>query len=99
MGAKAKTLPLEIRFESIGGFGAHLAAQLLAESLVLRQGLNASQFSSYGSEKKGTPVRSFIRAVASEQPIRVTSPVTQPHLLAVFHPELLARRTTLGGLR
>lgn len=92
-------LPLDIRFESIGGFGAHLAAQLLAESLVLRQGLNASQFSSYGSEKKGTPVRSFIRVVASAQPIRVTSPVTQPHLLVVFHQALLARRATLSGLR
>ena len=93
------SLPLDIRFESIGGFGAHLAAQLLAESLVLRQGFNASQFSSYGSEKKGTPVRSFIRVVAADQPIRVTSPVTQPRLLAVFHPALLARRATLSGLR
>lgn len=92
-------VPFEIRFESIGGLGAHLAAQLLAESLVLRQGFNASQFSSYGSEKKGTPVRSFIRIAGAKQPIRVTSPVTQPNLLAVFHTVLLARRSTLAGLR
>lgn len=93
------SVPLEIRFESIGGLGAHLAAQLLAESLVLRQGFNASQFSSYGSEKKGTPVRSFIRVVDAAQPIRVSSPVTAPHVLAVFHPALLARPATLSGLR
>jgi len=92
-------LPLDIRFESIGGLGAHLAAQLLAESFVLRQGLNASQFSSYGSEKKGTPVRSFIRVAEADTPIRVTSPVLQPHVLAVFHEALLARRSTLAGLR
>ena len=91
-------LPLEIRFESIGGLGAHLAAQILAEALVLRQGFNASQFSSYGSEKKGTPVRSFIRVDESSKSIRVTSPVTEPHVLAVFHNVLLARRSTLAGL-
>lgn len=91
--------PLEIRFESIGGLGAHLAAQLVAETLALRQGFNVSQFSSYGSEKKGTPVKSFIRVVEAAKPIRVSSPVTQPHVLAVFHPVLLARRSTLAGLR
>src|SRR3989338_8030276 len=93
------SVPFEIRFESIGGLGANLAAQLLAEALVLRQGFNVSQFSSYGSEKKGTPVRSFIRITGATQPIRVTSPVTQPHLLAVFHTALLARRSVLAGLR
>jgi pyruvate ferredoxin oxidoreductase gamma subunit len=92
-------LPLEIRFESIGGLGANLAAQLLAETLVLRQGLNASQFSSYGSEKKGTPVKAFIRAADARDPIRVTSPVIHPHVLAVFHAALLSRRATLAGLR
>ncbi len=90
---------LEVRFESIGGLGANLAAQILAEALVLRQGFNASQFSSYGSEKKGTPVRSFIRATDARQPIRVTSPVIEPDLLAVFHEALLARRSTLAGLK
>lgn len=92
-------IPLGIRFESIGGLGAHLAAQLLAESLVLRQGLNASQFSSYGSEKKGTLIRAYIRVAGADRPIRVTSPVTQPDLLAVFHEALLSRWTTLAGLR
>ena len=90
---------LEIRFESIGGLGANLAGQLLAESLALKQGLNVSQFSSYGSEKKGTPVRSFIRVSENDRPIRVTSPVTEPHVLAVFHEALLSRRVTLAGLR
>ena len=54
-----------IRFESIGGLGAHLAGQMLAEAGVLRQGLNGSHFSSYGSEKKGTPVKSFVRFAAT----------------------------------
>jgi len=89
----------EIRFESIGGLGANLAAQILAESFVLRQGFNASQFSSYGSEKKGTPVRSFIRVTDTNNPIRVTSPIVKPDLLAVFHEALLALPSTLAGLK
>lgn len=95
----ASPISLEIRFESIGGLGANLAGQLLAEYFALGQGLNVSQFSSYGSEKKGTPVRSFIRVVNADKPIRVTSPVTEPHVLAVFHEALLARASTLAGLR
>src|ERR1035437_1368170 len=90
---------LEFRFESIGGLGANLAGQLLAESLALRQGLNVSQFSSYGSEKKGTPVRSFIRVADMSTPIRVSSPVTEPDVLAVFHEALLGRPATLAGLK
>ena len=43
----------EIRFESIGGLGAHAAGQVIAAAAVLRMGLNGSHFSSYGSEKKG----------------------------------------------
>jgi len=74
-----------IRFESIGGLGAHLAGQMLAEAGVLRQGLNGSHFSSYGSEKKGTPVKSFVRLAASEREIRTSSPVETPQVIAVFH--------------
>ncbi len=92
-------LPLGLRFESIGGLGANLAAQMVAETLVLRQGLNASQFSSYGSEKKGSVVRSFIRVEAAHRPIRDTSPIDQPDIVAVFHPSLLSQPETLGGLR
>jgi pyruvate ferredoxin oxidoreductase gamma subunit len=95
----AETVSLEFRFESIGGLGANLAGQLLAESLALHQDLNVSQFSSYGSEKKGTPVRSFIRVAEMSKPIRVSSPVTEPDVLAVFHEALLARQTTLAGLK
>ena len=45
----------EIRLESIGGLGANLAGKMLAEAGVTGSGLNGSNFSSYGSEKKGRP--------------------------------------------
>ena len=47
----------EIRLESIGGLGANLCGKMLGELGVKYLDLNSSSFSSYGSEKTGTPVR------------------------------------------
>jgi pyruvate ferredoxin oxidoreductase gamma subunit len=88
-----------IRLESIGGLGAHLAGQILAEAGVLGLGLNGSQFSSYGSEKKGTPVKSFIRFCSPEKTVRTSSPVERPHVIAVFHEALIGREKVALGLR
>jgi len=87
-----------IRFESIGGLGAHLAGQMLGEAGVLRQGLNGSHFSSYGSEKKGTPVKSFVRFCAPDRAIRTNSPVETPQVVAVFHEALAKSMDLTAGL-
>jgi pyruvate ferredoxin oxidoreductase gamma subunit len=89
----------ELRFESIGGLGAHAAGHILATAAVLRMGLNGAHFSSYGSEKKGSVVRSFIRLGASEQPIRTSAPVESPDVVVVFHRALLDHPATLAGMR
>lgn len=88
----------EIRFESIGGLGGNVAGQILAEAAVLRQGFNGANFSSYGSEKKGSPVTTFIRLCECEKEVRSNSPVERPHLLAIFHEELAGLRGTTEGL-
>ena len=51
----------EIRLESVGGLGANLCGKLLGELGAAYLGFNASSFSSYGSEKRGSPVKAFIR--------------------------------------
>jgi pyruvate ferredoxin oxidoreductase gamma subunit len=89
----------ELRFESIGGLGAHAAGQILATAAVLRMGLNGAHFSSYGSEKKGSVIRSFIRLGAPEQPIRTSAPVESPDVIVVFHEALLDHPATLAGIR
>ena len=89
----------EIRFESIGGLGAHAAGQVLATAAVLRMGLNGAHFSSYGSEKKGSLVRSFVRLGPSDRPIRTSAPVETPDVIVVFHAALLHNPATLAGLR
>ncbi len=88
----------EIRLESIGGLGAHLAGKMLAEAGVLGLGLNGSHFSSYGSEKKGSPVKSFVRLGESEL-LRDSSPIEQPHLIGVFHENLIKTVDVANGLR
>jgi pyruvate ferredoxin oxidoreductase gamma subunit len=88
----------EVRFESIGGLGAHAAGQVLATAAVLRMGLNGAHFSSYGSEKKGSLVRSFVRLGPAERPIRTSAPVETPNAIVVFHAALLRSPATRAGL-
>ena len=104
--ASRKRLPVvdefgfyELRLDSIGGLGAHLAGQILGDAVVLKMGMNALHFSSYGSEKKGSPIRSFVRIAEADRQIRSCSPVERPHLIAVFHDALLRTRGSLAGLR
>ena len=95
----ALTRDLGIRFESIGGLGAHAAGQILAAAAVLRLGLNGAHFSSYGSEKKGSAVKSYVRLTAHDTPIRTSAPIDAPDCIVVFHTALLSNPVTLAGLR
>ncbi len=74
----------EIRLESIGGLGANLCGKMLGELGALSLSLNSLSFSSYGSEKRGSPVKAYVRWCADDRPLRVNSPVTRPHLLGIF---------------
>lgn len=87
----------EIRLESIGGLGANLCGKMLGEIGVKVLGINASGFSSYGSEKTGTPVRAYIRYCSANQEIRVHAPVIHPHFLVIFHEALLNQPQVLEG--
>ncbi|HEY7475718.1 MAG TPA: 2-oxoacid:acceptor oxidoreductase family protein [Vicinamibacterales bacterium] len=89
----------ELRFESIGGLGAHAAGQILATAAVLRLALNAAHFSSYGSEKKGSLVRSFVRLGPPDRPVRTSAPVETPDGVVVFHGALVRNPVTAAGLR
>ncbi|MBQ8638368.1 MAG: 2-oxoacid:acceptor oxidoreductase family protein [Lachnospiraceae bacterium] len=89
----------EIRLESIGGLGANLCGKMLGELGLRCLGLNSASFSSYGSEKTGTPVKSYIRYCAYEKEIYAHAQVKEPHLLAVFHEALLTDGSGAQGCR
>ncbi len=79
----------EIRLESIGGLGANLCGKMLGEMGVKYLDVNSSNFSSYGSEKTGTPVKGFVRYCKKDKEIRVHFPVVEPDLLVIFHQALI----------
>lgn len=87
----------EIRLESIGGLGANLCGKMLGELGLHYLGLNSVSFSSYGSEKTGTPVKAYIRYCDLDKEIRVHSPVTHPHLLGIFHEALMTDSSVFDG--
>lgn len=87
----------EIRLESIGGLGANLCGKLLGELGAVTLGLEAASFSSYGSEKRGSPVKAYIRWRARGQEIRSSSPVEEPHILGLFHEALAGKLPVTAG--
>ena len=78
----------EMRLESIGGLGANLCGKLLGELGAAYLGLNSASFSSYGSEKRGSPVKTYVRWSAPEQEILQNSPIERPNILVLFHQAL-----------
>ncbi|MFS1512643.1 2-oxoacid:acceptor oxidoreductase family protein [Chengkuizengella sp. SCS-71B] len=88
----------EIRLESIGGLGANLAGKMLAEAGVVGAGFNGVSFSSYGSEKKGSPVKAHIRFCDINANIRDTTPVERPHVVGVFHEALAKTINVISGI-
>jgi len=81
----------EIRIEAIGGQGANSAGKILAEAAVLGMGFAGNHFSSFGSEKRGSPVRSSVRYSDNGETIRSSAPVARPDCIVIFHESLISR--------
>ena len=88
----------ESRLESIGGLGANLSGKILGELGALYLRYNTANFASYGSEKRGTPVKSYIRYAEPDKEIRISSPVEKPHLIGIFHERLAGKTGVLAGV-
>lgn len=86
---------IAVRMEAIGGQGANSAGKILAEAAVLGMGYTGNHFSSFGSEKRGTPVRSFVRFSTVGKEVRSASSVRHPDLLIIFHDSLLKTQSEL----
>lgn len=88
----------EIRLESIGGLGANLCGKMLGELGAVYLGLNSASFSSYGSEKRGSPVKAFIRWCEQDMDLRVNSPIESPHILGLFHEAMAGKLPVTAGV-
>ncbi len=79
------------------GAGANLCGKLLGELGAVYLGLNSASFSSYGSEKRGSPVKAFIRWCAPDKDMRINSPVEKPHMLGLFHEAMAGKQPVTPG--
>ena len=70
-----------------GGLGAKTCAQVIAEAALLA-GKEIQAFPEYGPERRGAPVRAFVRI--SDKPIRTSSTITEPNFVIVIDPGLFS---------
>ena len=87
---------VEIRWHGRGGQGAVTSAELLARAAI-NEGKYAQAFPSFGPERRGAPVLSFVR-ISNEQ-IRIRSEITDPDVVVVLDPSLLRMTNVTSGLK
>jgi len=86
---------VEIRWHGRGGQGAKTAALLFGEA-ALSLGKYIQAFPEYGPERMGAPVASFNRL--SDKPITLHCAITNPQIVVVLDPTLMASVDVTAGL-
>jgi len=87
---------IQVRIHGRGGQGVVTAAELLAIA-VHEQGLFPQAFPEFGSERMGSPVRSYVRI--SDKPVRIRTPVEEPDIVIVQDPTLIWAEKVTAGLK
>ncbi len=87
---------LEVRFHGRGGQGIVTAAQLLAAAAIY-EGKYAQAFPEFGPERRGAPVKSYLRIW--DRPIYVREPVLNPDVVVVSDLSLFKAENPLEGAK
>lgn len=87
----------EIRWHGRGGQGAVTSAELMALAAI-EEGKFATASPSFGPERRGAPVMAFNR-ISEDKPIRTRTAVTEPDIVVVLDPGLLAIIDVTHGLK
>ena len=85
----------EVRWHGRGGQGAKTASYILAIAAA-EQGWNVQAFPEYGAERRGAPMKSYVRI--SDAPIRLRCGVRAPAIVVVLDPSLLVSENVTEGL-
>ena len=85
----------QARIHGRGGQGVVTTSELLALACFI-EGRHAQAFPSFGSERTGAPVASFVRI--DDLPVRSHEPVVAPDAVLVQDPTLLRAGGVLAGL-
>ncbi len=86
----------EIRLHGRGGQGVVTAAELLAVA-AFEDGKYAQAFPSFGSERMGAPVQSFVRI--ADHKVRARNQIDRPDYLIVQDSTLIGAIDVLSGLK
>jgi pyruvate ferredoxin oxidoreductase gamma subunit len=78
---------IEVIWHGRGGQGAITASQLIAEGAYKEGFKGVTTAPSFGAERRGAPVASFLRL--SHEPIRSFSQISDPDIVVVLDPTLL----------
>jgi pyruvate ferredoxin oxidoreductase gamma subunit len=87
---------IEIRIHGRGGQGAVTSAELLATAAI-DDGKYAQGFPSFGPERRGAPVASFVRV--DDKPIKMREKVYEPDISVVLDPTILSIVNVAAGLK
>lgn len=86
----------QVRFHGRGGQGVVTAAEMLSIA-AFEEGKHAQAFPSFGSERTGAPVVSYLRI--SEREIRLREPILEPDAVIIQDPTLLHQVEVFAGLK
>lgn len=87
---------IEVRFHGRGGQGAVTSAELIAHAAI-EEGRFAQSFPSFGPERRGAPVVSFVRI--SDEKIRTRADIAEPDVVVVLDGGLIKIVNVCAGLK
>lgn len=87
---------IEIRIHGRGGQGIVTSGELIGLA-AFSDGKYAQALPSFGSERMGSPVTTYVRI--DDRPIRIRTPIHHPDCVIVQDPTLLATEPVLEGLK
>ncbi len=93
---RVKILLKEVRIHGRGGQGVVTTAQLLAYAAFI-EGKHVQAFPFYGAERRGAPIRAFVRI--SDSPILIHSQIYHPKYVIVLDPQIHSIIDVTQGLK
>ncbi len=85
----------EVRWHGRGGQGAKTAGYILAVAAA-EEGWNIQAFPEYGAERRGAPMKSYVRI--SDGPIRLRNGIRNPDIVLVLDDSLMASESVTDGM-
>ena len=85
----------EVRWHGRGGQGAKTAGYILAVAAA-EQGWQVQAFPEYGAERRGAPMKSYVRV--SDAPIRLRSGIAHPQIVVVLDASLVDSENPAEGV-